>query len=1253
MHKSLQYSVHLIVLCILLSWNAVTAQVYVHNFGTTAISAYPYTTAPTTLHPDLSASSWTNSTGSWTSYAGATGEALGMANSSGAASLTLRFTVAAGKELNISSFSFWRQRSNAGAQNWSMTINGIAVGNGAVPTTGTTTGLTTVTNPVTGLTGNVQVVIALSGASGNGTFRLDDFTLNGAITSSCTAPVATAVLPASGPANTTVTITGSGFLAGTGTTAVKFNGVDATAFTVLSDTSIKATVPAAATTGPITITTNQCSGVSPSFTVLSSNCGTTSAPSDLYISELYDHVPGSYGVIEIYNPTPNTIVFNGNYVLERYGDVGDATPSNTLTLTGSIGSEMTYLVLSYGTGVMGCNVVTNALMGTGINENDEIKLVKNNIVLDISRAPNAPGYTVIRKPSAIAPTTAYNSTDWTFGPQNCADLGNHNALPVVPSTVITTQPLNKSVCENGQTTFGIAVSNPTGFTYQWKVLTPAGTWTNVANGPNYSGATTATLTVTAIPANLSTNQYYCEISSAACTLISNAAELLVTPAPTVPTLTTVQPTCTTTTGSITVTAPITTGLTYSIDGTNFQNGTTFANLAPGTYTITVKNTNGCTTAAAAVTINPAPGAPAVPTTTLIQPTCSTPTGTITITAPIATGLTYSIDGANFQSGTVFTALAPGSYTITVKNTAGCTAVAAPVTINTVPAAPNAPTVTIVQPTCIIATGTITVTAPLAADLTYSIDGVTFQSGTVFATLAPGTYTITVKNAAGCTAVATPMTINAAPGAPTVPTAATVQPTCSIATGTITVTAPLAADLTYSIDGVTFQSGSTFTNLTSGIYTITVKNAAGCTAMSAPLTITTVPGAPVVPTLTSTQPTCSIATGTITVTAPLAADLTYSIDGITFQSGTTFTNLAPGNYTVTVKNAAGCTAVSAPLTLNPVPGAPAAPTLTSTQPTCSTATGIITVTAPVTAGLTYSIDGTNFQSGTTFANLAPGTYTITVKNTAGCTAVSAPATINVAPGAPAVPTVTTTQPSCSNPMGTISITTPSGTGFTYSMDGINFQPGATFSNLSAGTYTITVKNAAGCTATSAPFTITAANSTPLATTIQECRDTAFGKQYILEVFAVGATFETASTTFTWRNSQGAIVGNNQSTFNVTEYVASHNIQLADFPLLFSVTLTTTGGCQDVVPFTVDHYFCSIPKGISPNNDGQNDNFDLTGMNVKKLKIYNRYGLEVYSKNNYSNEWHGQSTHGDELPTGTYYYAIELNDRSQTGWVYINR
>jgi gliding motility-associated-like protein len=96
------------------------------------------------------------------------------------------------------------------------------------------------------------------------------------------------------------------------------------------------------------------------------------------------------------------------------------------------------------------------------------------------------------------------------------------------------------------------------------------------------------------------------------------------------------------------------------------------------------------------------------------------------------------------------------------------------------------------------------------------------------------------------------------------------------------------------------------------------------------------------------------------------------------------------------------------------------------------------------------------------------------------------------------------------------------------------------------------------------------------------------------------------------------------------------------------------CSSESSFVVTIISCTIPKGISPNGDGSNDNFDLSSFGVKRLEIFNRYGIKVYSRTDYTNQWFGQTDNGEELPDGTYYYAIELSTgENKTGWIYINR
>src|SRR5690606_5409604 len=173
------------------------------------------------------------------------------------------------------------------------------------------------------------------------------------------------------------------------------------------------------------------------------------------------------------------------------------------------------------------------------------------------------------------------------------------------------------------------------------------------------------------------------------------------------------------------------------------------------------------------------------------------------------------------------------------------------------------------------------------------------------------------------------------------------------------------------------------NLTAGSYSITVRNADGCTSVSPSITIDPAPAAPAAADITVTQPACDVPTGTITINTPVEAGLEYSINSLDFQPDNVFSGLAPGSYPVTVRNGDGCTSLSVPVIINSAPVVPAIANVAVTQPSCTVNTGVITVNSPVGAGLTYSINGTDFQAETSFDAL-PGTYTITVMNSDGCT-----------------------------------------------------------------------------------------------------------------------------------------------------------------------------------------------------------------------------------------------------------------------------
>lgn len=188
---------------------------------------------------------------------------------------------------------------------------------------------------------------------------------------------------------------------------------------------------------------------------------------------------------------------------------------------------------------------------------------------------------------------------------------------------------------------------------------------------------------------------------------------------------TVAPNCIVTTGTVVVSAPAGANLEYSINGgTTYQTSGTFAGLVPGVaVSLSVRDVvTGCISAATVVNVSPIPANPAAPSATLIQPVCATPTGTITVTAPLGATLEYSIDGgASYQSGTVFSGLAAAAtYGITVRNTAtGCISSPASFSINAAPTVPATPAVTSAD---VCEGDTITLNTPTVAGATYNWTG---------------------------------------------------------------------------------------------------------------------------------------------------------------------------------------------------------------------------------------------------------------------------------------------------------------------------------------------------------------------------------------------------------------------------------------------------------------------------------------------------------------------------------------------------
>jgi gliding motility-associated-like protein len=554
--------------------------------------------------------------------------------------------------------------------------------------------------------------------------------------------------------------------------------------------------------------------------------------------------------------------------------------------------------------------------------------------------------------------------------------------------------------------------------------------------------------------------------------------------PTALVVNTTNSSCGASNGTLTIGAT-TGGLTpysYSVNGGAFSTTTSYTSLAAGTYTVIVKDANGCQFTTTATVANVAgPTAMVVNST---NATCGNSNGTITLgtVSGGTTPYTYSVNGSPFTATTAYTGFGPGTYTTVVKDANGCT-YSTSVTITNIPG-PTAVATTLTNTTCSAGNGSViigTVTGG-TSPYTYSFNGSPFTATTSYTGLAAGTYPIIVKDANGCT-FSTSAVLTNSPG-PTALAVTSTNPTCGNSNGTITIGATTGGTPTYlySFNGGGFSSTSSFTSLAPGTYSIVVQDANGCTFTTSRV-ISNVAGPTALATST-TNASCGSSTGSVSIGATTGGTgpYTYSFNGSAFTATTSYTGLPANVYTVVVQDANGCSFTTSATVSNA--SGPTALATTFTDATCGNNNGTVTIGA-TTGGvlpLSYSFNGGAFSTTTNYSGLAPGTYTIIVKDAGGCTFTTTVTISNI--GGPTSLLLSSTNTTCGGANG--SITTGAVTGgtapYTYSVNASAFTGTTTYTGLVAGTYTVVVKDANGCTYSTTATLTNTSGPTAFATTV---------------------------------------------------------------------------------------------------------------------------------------------------------------------------
>ena len=613
-------------------------------------------------------------------------------------------------------------------------------------------------------------------------------------------------------------------------------------------------------------------------------------------------------------------------------------------------------------------------------------------------------------------------------------------------------------------------------------------------------------------------------------------------------------------------------------------------------------------------------------------------GTITLNIQGGTGgyvIDWSPDPINGDSTTSVTDLCAGFYSVSIIDANGCDTV-----LNYIIGEPNAITTQLIQfdnacfGECLgfadlqVSGGTPPYT------ITWLLGGNVIATDTVNVdSLCAGDYTVNIVDAQSCT---TTVDFTIGEGSPIIPTLTFIGETCNGPGDGEAHVAPTGGSGTLTIDWDPDPDNGDGTvdalGLDAGNYTVTITDSLGCDTV-VPFTI--IPFQPILANEAIENVACAGDCNGSVILFPSGGFGNFTYDWTPDPPNGDFTNgatlLCAGSISVLITDALGCDTTL---------------TFTITQPDsvviaidqvvdalCSTANdGSITTT--ITGGTPNYVIAWSGPNGFTsnsedIAGLAPGVYTVTVLDFNNCEAsasVTVGAITTVDANAGADITACNSDAIVLDGSASIGATSYTWTDPQNNIVGTSAQYPVPVLPSGVYTYTLTISN--GPCTDSEQVTITILAS-PVA-------DAGPDQSIFLEQTVVigGNPTGPPGSTYSW---QPDTLVNDASSAN----------PIADPPATtwYVVTVTNSSGCSstDSVLITVIPEIV-IPTGFSPNGDGVNDGWQIDLIDrfpECTVEIYNRWGELLFSSVGYAEQWDGKYNGGD-VPIGTYYYAIELND-----------
>jgi len=669
-----------------------------------------------------------------------------------------------------------------------------------------------------------------------------------------------------------------------------------------------------------------------------------------------------------------------------------------------------------------------------------------------------------------------------------------------------------------------------------------------------------------------------------------------------------------------------------------------------------------------VTINALPAAPSAQD----QSECeSSPIQTLTATATVPTGFSVvwydAATGGNVvTSPTLNTVGSITYYAESVNDATECTSNSRTAVSLEILAAPVAPISGNNQSECEsspIQTLTATATVPTGFSVVWydaATGGNIVTSPTLNTVGSITYYAESVNDATECTSnsrTAVTLTINAAPAAPI---SGGNQTVCSNGSPTQTLMATATGG---TIIWYTAATGGNVvvspTQVGVGSVTYYAESSNGtCSSLTRTAVTLTINATPVVTISGNSVLNCINESTTLTASATVQGTASYLWS--TGATTSTINVTAAGNYSVTVTDGnSGCSSVATvTVTGNATP--PAASISGNAVLTCTTKSATLVATATVSGTASYL-----WNTGDTTASItvsAPGEYSVVVLDSSnGCAAT---ATVTVAQN--------TTQPTVVI-SGNQTLTCNT-TSITLSASGTAVQGTATYlwSNSAttssivvnkAGEYTVVVTDSGnGCSGTKT-ITVTA---NYVAAEIDGGSIALCIEDSSLNLTSLLPSNFVSGGTWTDDMNSGGLSGSSfdPSVVNLGDFEFTYT-EPGDCGRIITVFVNVNDDCVVLACSTAE----DISKVVTPNGDGINDVFsvgDVSGGNTCKyiVKIFNRWGKMVYHSDNYLNNWSGRHDgsgmkigSNSELPTGTYYYIVNIIDtggsslKPITGYIYL--